>query len=497
MRRLSWMAGSPTAGRLPASLPAGRAWLLAALWSSCALGLVLFATDQRISTAAYFLLGLVQLIAVSAQLLRAYFLTGVFGGAFTAVFLMGIWIERASVLSFSAVLTQAVYTPDLIARAHNVQLMACSLFHALGLSFLPAHLPRQNSLSPNELVASRRLLSYAICLSPAVMLATLGGTSILAAQYASVEQLAGRFSFQSSGLDALGLFAVVTALVSAAWGYEVSHPVFVRTVLYLSTLVFFFRLLRGDRGGALVFFAAVGVIYYSRSQRGTLRKALILSAAATSLFVLFEIWGHVRASAYDIGLWNSIVQGWTKKVSGDFLSGDMVDPLTVTLIPQSYWHLLHCIDLHDTGTSLNGETIRALVPQAVPELVANIVGFERPLNGAWRLADYRVHGGGMYILAEGYWNYGLAGAAGVSTFFALVCVGFERWFAARSPLLTPAYFGYMGSFAPSIYYGLQPNLRMLQLAVLVAVLLKCAITRHRATDIRNSSRLPAPAWVPE
>ena len=464
-----------------------RACLTIFAWFGCAIAVYCHVCGSRLESNLYFLLAVAQLLAIYQHLSNRRFLTAVFGSSFTAILIIAVLVEWTPEPNFDPNLTEMVYTPQVIGEAYNALLLASSLFHALALHFVPPSPWQWREADLAEAACAGKLLAVGLIISPLLMLMSISGSLVTNAAYASEAQRTGASEFQSSGVSLISIFTVVMTLVAAARLYGVRHPRFIQVVVFCGLLVFYFRMMRGDRGGALIFFATTGLLFLRESVRPTWQKMAILTGCIVGLFAVYETWGFVRANAHELGLWQSVCTGWDNEFFTTFIDADIIDPLEITLLPQSYWHLLHAVDLYNSGISLNGETIYALVPQSLPAFIAEAVGVDRPLNSAWRLGDYRLSGGGMFIVAEGYWNFGLAGAAGVAAWLAVCVIAFERWFEKRAPLLTSAYFGYMGTFGFSIYYGLQPHVRALQLAVAMALLLNLMLVSYR-TVCTNTER---------
>jgi hypothetical protein len=218
---------------------------------------------------------------------------------------------------------------------------------------------------------------------------------------------------------------------------------------------------------------------------------MTLSLGAIGLYIFFELWGHVRTDAANYGLWNAIETGWQYQIIDKFSglwSGNSFDPLKVTLLPQSYWHLLHTIDLYHSNVSLDGTTFVDLILQSVPGFICDWLGFERPLNGAWRLAQYRIHGGGMYVIAEGYWNFGLLGSSIVALGLAFLVRYLETWYRKQEILIACTYFAFLGSFGFGVFYGLQPLVRAFQVALVSALIMKYIIRNYRIKQTLSYTR---------
>jgi hypothetical protein len=149
------------------------------------------------------------------------------------------------------------------------------------------------------------------------------------------------------------------------------------------------------------------------------------------------------------------------------------------MLPQSYWHLLHTIDLYESGVRLDGASFADLLPQSIPEVVANAVGYQRPPSGPVRLFEYRVHGGGMFIIGEGYWNFGLVGAMLVGLASALLAVKLEAWFRRQDPIVVCSYFATIGTVGFGVYYGLQTFVKSIEIALVLGLVMKVMLGQMR------------------
>ena len=72
-------------------------------------------------------------------------------------------------------------------------------------------------------------------------------------------------------------------------------------------------------------------------------------------------------------------------------------------------HLLECITLFDSGLSRDWRSIyNPIIYTLEPSFLLEPLGITRPLDAPWELGHYFIHGGGIYILADLYWNGGYA-----------------------------------------------------------------------------------------
>jgi hypothetical protein len=71
-------------------------------------------------------------------------------------------------------------------------------------------------------------------------------------------------------------------------------------------------------------------------------------------------------------------------------------------------HLLECIFLFDSGVSREWRSIYAPLEYTIkPSIAVKVLGWERSREAAWELSDYFVHGGGIFLWGELYWNGGM------------------------------------------------------------------------------------------
>ena len=75
-------------------------------------------------------------------------------------------------------------------------------------------------------------------------------------------------------------------------------------------------------------------------------------------------------------------------------------------------HVLECISLYEAGLSREWRSIWAPLDYTLkPAFLLEPLGLVRVREAAWELGDYYVHGGGIYVLGELYWNGGYLCAA--------------------------------------------------------------------------------------
>jgi hypothetical protein len=85
-------------------------------------------------------------------------------------------------------------------------------------------------------------------------------------------------------------------------------------------------------------------------------------------------------------------------------------------------HVFECITLYEAGVSREWRSIYLpLVYTLEPSFLLKPLNIERPKEAAWELADYFIHGGGIFVVGELYWNGGYFCVFAVFAALAFVC----------------------------------------------------------------------------
>ena len=85
----------------------------------------------------------------------------------------------------------------------------------------------------------------------------------------------------------------------------------------------------------------------------------------------------------------------------------------------------------------------------------------------------------MFIIAEGYWNFGMFGALLVSITAAVLTLKLESWFREQEAIVVCAYFATIGTVGFGTYYGLQTFVKSIEIALVLAIAMKLALAYMR------------------
>jgi len=331
---------------------------------------------------------------------RALLLVSIIGFVIWIVLLVGLIIPYDPNFSYGTHFQSFVHTEENVVSVFSSLGLAANIYWLVILSFVNrselnpdfVRLNRERYLSSN--INGERYIGWLLVFGAFVLVLTSEGW-ILFAPYPANKELWG--FLDSGGVAILAPLSFVGALFIVR-KYKVK-PIF-RLITYFALLIVAIHyLLAGDRGTFLIIFIGAISIYWFLLKHRSIDKALYIIILCIFSVRFLIHWGNVRTRAYYDGLLNSILQTYPSRYEGQFSVADF------TLIPASFGHYLHAVDLYAQGVRLQGETFLALIPQMIPGFVARWLDYEIPLNSAWRLADYRINGGGMYIFAEAFWNH--------------------------------------------------------------------------------------------
>jgi hypothetical protein len=461
----------PAERPLPAS---NEALIRAALAAVHALGFLIsiltYLTDSRLSIHTYQLFGAIQAATLYYQFRSRNYVVCVLGFCLTSMLIIATAVESAPALRFDMWFDEKVYRPEVIRRAYDVLLGTACMFHLATMLLAPRAVWHWGPPDRLEKATAGQAIWPLVFISCFLYTLTSTGRPVTEATYATIEQAsgAGPLAEVGGGLQLLATYFlcfVVVASVREAGYMSRKH---LALLAFVSACVFYFRILRGSRGDSVVLLATMMVIFIQHSQRSEWLKIAILSVATGLAVIVLQAWSMVRLYAAYAGLTGSLVPAIVGQL--DLLTSGTFHVFDVTLLPATYWHLLHVIDLYDVdGIRLNGMTFFNLIPQAIPSFIAEGFGVERPVNVAWILAEYRAHGGGMYVIAEGYWNLGFWGAHTVAGLMAGVALFFEKWARRQRPLVATAYFGFLGMSMFGVFYSLQAFVRAFEVAIVLGL----------------------------
>jgi len=426
----------------------------------------------------YYLFVMAQSGILWEQIRRGNLLCAALGFCLTAMLLIGVSIsETWRPWELNGYLAVWLLKPPLTSLANRILLLTSCLYYAIAVPLAPLQ-------SWNWKVADRlerrvaRFATPLLLVSSAVLsFLTRQGALVTSVPYPANAAVDPGILSSNSGLKLLAPMLLSFCLVAAYRGYGLSNWRYRWSLIYTLAIAVYFSLMRGTRVGILFVVMTALLLFYLGSKVSPAKKFFRMTIVAVSTFLLLQVWSQARSVAAHIGLLPAMAQGWNYKVVPLL---ERFDPLQVQLLPQSYWHLLDVEFLVAKGLSIHGATVYGLLPQSIPEVVARVFHLDRPLNSAWLVGRYGLSsGGGMYIVAEGYWNFGMFGALGVAASMALIAVGLERWYRRQEPLLAWTYFAFLSSLAFGMFYGLQPFTKALEVSLVLALCTRLAMNSFR------------------
>jgi hypothetical protein len=250
-----------------------------------------------------------------------------------------------------------------------------------------------------------------------------GGLHALICSLFLYELVRRRLLFQISARKAFALIFLVFAVTSYAkggTGFPTGYMV-VATVLML------------PRSGA------------SRRLRNMVRIATVLGGL---LFLALMV-RTVRTTLYEEGT-NAISTFVDSVAESEAERETRGEGLEATAnASQSAAHILECVTLYDAGFSREWRSIYNVLEYTFkPSFLLRTFEWERSVEAAWELRDHFVHGGGINVLGEFYWNGGFLCVVIMATALSFFCfVADKKWRASPFWLLL------LTQFAPAFLMG--------------------------------------------
>lgn len=295
------------------------------------------------------------------------------------------------------------------------------------------------------------------------------------------------------GTDLAGLGIFLTCFLLYAGGVRVnrgrSSPAIAVAAIFALTLVTEFS--RGSTGAPVGMVLTAGVCYYGISRpRATWQIGFLL----LMMLALVPIVRAVRN--------NYVTQGVSaaSRAARELASSGTEESVARTgesgesnyNAAQYASHLLECVTLYERDVSRNWRSIlNPFVFTVMPSFLVAPLGLERPLDAPGELLTYFIHGGGIFVPGELYWNGGFLCLIPIWT---LLCVASAlcdrnyrtswRWFAFATQYASTLLMGIGYGYA-FVFRGAANGL----LAVLVLDLTRKAVGLRRAT-IRPSIASP-------
>jgi len=395
------------------------------------------------------------LLAAVILFRRHAFLCAIISGVMAAMALVSTLMATGA--AFVELIPEGLASEGLRSQALHAMLV----FSAVLSLVVFVHSPAGWSWNP----PTRREQSFArVTLWPALVgaqviaMLTLRGPLITKAGYWSAEY-AKSGGEQDVGLEAIGLFLLVYSILAGLRGYGLRHIHFRVTVVVVLLSIVYFRILRGERASVVGFAAFFAVLYYMLSS--SRYKGLVVGLSCLLTFAFIRVWVVARWEASFLGLFGSLELGLTE--FWDWVAAAK----GADRVSESFWYMLHVVNLYEGGIRRNGITYLNLIPQMVPAAIADAIGYVRPLAEPWVLAGYVEHGGGIHMTAEAYWNFGLTGMVVVPFVLGWMLIGVEKLYRRLEAIFVYGYFGIIVLNLAALTVGVQSFVRGVEIGLLL------------------------------
>jgi hypothetical protein len=179
-----------------------------------------------------------------------------------------------------------------------------------------------------------------------------------------------------------------------------------RAFFVLIAFLFITDYSKGSTGGATGFLFTASFLFLGQEGR-TWQRVTKVGGALTAAFLLAFMVRQIRATLHSEGSRAVAEASETLATSEErrATTGQGIELNTNGL--QNATHILQCALLYDSGYSREWRSLYLPVVYTFqPQFIMDLMGWERQLDAPWELAKYYIHGGGIAIFGEMYWNGG-------------------------------------------------------------------------------------------
>jgi hypothetical protein len=163
---------------------------------------------------------------------------------------------------------------------------------------------------------------------------------------------------------------------------------------------------KGYTGSATGFLFTASFLLLGRERRSwdqVLKLGAVLAVAAFIALVIRHARGTLHTEGADALVTASEQLASSEQTRSE--GGEGIDMYTNG--SQYAAHTLECVTLYDSGYSRQWKSLYLpLIYTFQPKFIMDMLGWERALDAPWELNRYFVHGGGIAIFGEMYWNGG-------------------------------------------------------------------------------------------
>lgn len=287
----------------------------------------------------------------------------------------------------------------------------------------------------------------------------LGTFNVYRGQYGvAMQQYFHISNFLRAFIGILSFFIYV--IVKVKNNMKTNFTVLVVKLFFFFTL--FFAILSYGSRGSVVGLLGLALIFDILTDRSKSSMIFNISSSFLLIIILVVLWPIMRNFIYIDGFAGAFVSSLHYVAGGAGSSFKNTQFSLIPMIPMTLFHFLYVSDLISNGVSLNYSTFINLIPQQIPSFIADAIGYVRPLNDNWRLADYYFHGGGFYIFANAYWNGGVIPLVLFTYAISQILIWIEVFFKNNHIVYYLAYPLFIYLIPVNTFYGIQPLIRGLE-----------------------------------
>ena len=249
-------------------------------------------------------------------------------------------------------------------------------------------------------------------------------------------------------------FGAVYALVFSLILYEIARRTLggiwrpLTGFLVLAIILFLTCYSKGSTGLATGYGLSAVMLWPIERNRAARRVMISLAIVASVGLTAYVVRG-VRQVFFERGL-DSVTQFLQASDEGENQRAQTGQGFEIVGNGTQYaCHTLECVQLYESGISREWRSIyNPLIYTFEPSFLLEPLGLTRPLDAPWELARYYLHGGGIFILGDLYWN---GGYFCVLVVFGLLMV--LTFYCETRFRSSPFWLMMCAQFVPSLFMG--------------------------------------------
>jgi hypothetical protein len=389
-------------------------------------------------------------------------------------------IQRYGPPATQTFLPVCVFSDENLSTAFVI--MAISLASLVGFTIISAG--RHIRIGPDAPAVPRYVL---IAIAAYLALLTISTSTVFTGAYVVGQEI--RYDMNAGGLHALLCSLIIYELARRRLLFAISARKAFFVIFAVFAVTGYAKGATGFPAGYLVVSAVLMLPHSGAARR--LRNMARIAGVMGGIVLLSLMVRSVRANLHEegAGAVTAFAQGVAQSEAQRETSGQGLE--ATANASQSATHILECVTLYDGGVSREWRSIYDVVEYTFkPSFIVRAFDWKRSKEAAWELADHFIHGGGINVLGEFYWNGGLLCVLIMATALSFFCFLLDdKWRGSPFWLLM------LTQFAPSFLMGYGYGFAQVSRGAINGLLVAAVYKAFSSISTGTFARTPKPGAV--